>query len=505
MIEQHNTLTEKFLKKWFWLYFFSFVIAPTGYIIKIIVSGEVSVSELWVLYWILSLVSLLAGFNDFWMTESLNYFIPKYIEKDKYDKVKSLIAYSFLTQLVTGIIIAFILFFGAEFLASSYFKSDVASDIVKIFALYFLWVNIFQVFNNFFLAVQNTFYNKLTEFLRMLFILGFTVFVFLLDLWNIVVYSSARVLWMYFWLIFVIYFFYRSYYKKYLCKSKIIWSRSLFKKVFSYALLVFVWSQAWNILSQIDMQMVIYLLGTKDAWYYTNYLSIVWIPVMIIWPIFWLLFPMFSEMNAKKENNKIKMVKEIMSKNFIAVAISFNILMFVFAETIAYTLFWEKFLTSWVILKYSVLFLVFNFLLHINFSILAWIWRVADRVKIIFIALIFNFIMNLIFIKLIWVYWAALATWIWWILIYAMSEYFLWRKYFIKFDFVFLVKNVVLLWILGILGNVFVSPLLDGLWRLSSLWAMFLIWIFWFLIFIAINFGEFKNFVREIMKLRSKI
>jgi hypothetical protein len=46
MIEQHKTLSEKFLKKGFWLYLFSFIIAPIGYIIKIIVSGEISVSEL---------------------------------------------------------------------------------------------------------------------------------------------------------------------------------------------------------------------------------------------------------------------------------------------------------------------------------------------------------------------------------------------------------------------------------------------------------------------------
>ena len=428
MIDQHRTLSEKFLKKGFWLYLFSFVIAPLWYIVKIIVSWEVSVGELWILYWVLSLVWLLAWFNDFWMTESLNYFIPKYLEKKNYSKVKSLIAYAFITQVITWLIIAFVLFFGADYLAIHYFKSDVATNILKIFSLYFLWVNIFQVFNSFFLSVQNTFFNKLTEFLRMIFISLFTIFLFIFELWNITTYSSAWVIWMYFWVIFVIYFFYKNYYKKYLAWVKIIWSKKLFKKIFWYAILVFVWSQAWSILSQIDMQMVIYLLWAEEAWYYTNYLSIIAIPFMIIWPIFSLLFPLFSEMHAKKDYKKIKLVKEILSKNFIAVAIAFNILMFVFAESIAYTLFWEKYITSWLILQYSILFLVFNFLLQINFSILAWIWRITDRVKIILVAIAFNFILNIIFIKTIWVYWAALASWLWWSLIYIMSEYYLWKK-----------------------------------------------------------------------------
>jgi hypothetical protein len=50
MIDQHKTLSEKFIKKGFWLYLFSFIIAPIGYIIKIIISGELSVSELGILY-----------------------------------------------------------------------------------------------------------------------------------------------------------------------------------------------------------------------------------------------------------------------------------------------------------------------------------------------------------------------------------------------------------------------------------------------------------------------
>jgi hypothetical protein len=50
MIEQHGSLAEKFLKKGFWLYLFSYIIAPIGYVIKIILSGTVSVSDIGILY-----------------------------------------------------------------------------------------------------------------------------------------------------------------------------------------------------------------------------------------------------------------------------------------------------------------------------------------------------------------------------------------------------------------------------------------------------------------------
>ena len=505
MIDQHKTLSEKFIKKGFWLYLFSFIIAPIWYIIKIIISGNVSVSELWILYWIISLITLLSSFNDFWMTESMNYFIPKYIEKKNYSKVKTIISYAFLTQVITGSIIAIFLFLWADYLSLHYFKSAEASNILKIFCLYFLWINIFQIFNWFFWVVQNTFLNKFTEFSRMIFILISILIVSYLDIWNIITFSYAWIWWLYFWIVFVIYFFYTRYYKKFLKEVPYTFSKKLFKKIFSYAIVVFIAAQAATLLSQMDMQMIIYLLNTEQAWYYSNYLSIIWIPFMLIWPIFWLLFPVFSELNAKKDYTKIKLAKKIMQKNFIWISLAFNILFFVFAQIIAYILFWEKYIESWNILKYSMLFLVFNFLLQINFNILAWIWKVKDRLKIILIALLFNFIANIIFINYIWVYWAALATSFGWILIWIMSEIKLWKKYFSHFDYIFLSKNIVLLWWLWIFSNYFIIPLFEWLSRWISFFYMFIIWLVWFGIFGIINFKELKGFIREIRRIKKKL
>jgi hypothetical protein len=35
------------------------------------------------------------------MTESMKYFIPKYLEKKDYSKIKTIIAYAFFTQITT--------------------------------------------------------------------------------------------------------------------------------------------------------------------------------------------------------------------------------------------------------------------------------------------------------------------------------------------------------------------------------------------------------------------
>ena len=207
-------------------------------------------------------------------------------------------------------------------------------------------------------------------------------------------------------------------------------------------------------------------------------------------------------MHSKWEYNKIKQVKQIFTKNFILIAIMFNIFFFVFAKILAYTLFGEKFITSWIILQYSILLLIFNYLFQINFNILAWIWKVKNRVKIVLIAVLFNFIMNLILIKSIWVFGAALSTWFWWILIYILSELFLWKKYRVKFDYLSIIKNIAIIWTLWWIIYKFWLNIFIWVSRFNSLLLLAMFFWIWFLIFIIINYNQFKIFIIEIKKLR---
>ena len=502
MIDAHASISEKFLKKWFWLYFFAFIIGPMWYVTKMTLSSTLSVDEVWVLYGIISLITIISAYNDMGMTESLNFFIPKFIVEKRYDKVKTALLLSLATQIITGVSIAWFFYFSAPYLATNYFHFPQAQDAIRIFSLFFFGISFYQVIVTFFVAVQNTFLYKLTEFIRVFFV--FCGVLLMISLWikTLNFLSYAWILGLCIWVIFWWFFFFKNYYKKYFASEKIYKDVWFFKQLVSYALFVVLGTQASTILGQIDMQLIIYTLWTKDAWYYTNYLSLITIPFLAIGPIFWLLFPVFSELNSKGEIDKIRMIKNVLTKNFFIIGISLSVFFFIFSDILAFVFFGEKFLKSWEILRYCIFFLSFNFLLQINFNILSWIGQVTARVKIIWSAIILNIITTLIFIHFYWVDGAAMATGLWWVFIWVFWEWYLGKEYATKIPYVEIIINFLILWVIwSILYNIKVYSLPWGT-RLENFISLAIAWCIYWWAFFLINKKIFTSLIWELKNMK---
>jgi O-antigen/teichoic acid export membrane protein len=417
--------------------------------------------------------------------------------------VKTLLFFALFIQITSSLIIAAIFYFWSTFIAENYFKTLAAKETLQVFAFFFIGLNIFQTLSQFFLAIQDTLFHKSTEFLRMWFIMISLLFIFFWGGGSLLEYSFAWLIWLYIWIIFALIIFIKKYYVKYLKNTSVLKEIWFIKPIIKYAGLVVVWTSAATLLSQIDMQMIIYILGTTEAGYYTNYLSIISIPFMLIGPMFAFLFPVISEMYWNSETKKIQVIKDIFSKNLIIIWIIFNVFFYIFAEIIAYTLFWEKFIESGKILQYSILLLVFNFLFQINFNILAWIGKVKERVKIIFIAIIFNFIMNIILINIIWIYWAALATWIWWLLIFILSEYYIEEIFRIKIYWRNVFKNIFFATIYSVIFINLILPYFNDKSRLDTLILLSLCFCLWTLMIVLVNLKAFKNLLIIIKSIKN--
>lgn len=436
-------LWQKLIKKWFWLYFFVLIIGPLGYFIKLIVSNRLSVEDVWIFYSVLWLLTLLSSYNDLWLTEALQYFVPKYRIEKKYNNYKTIIIFTFIAQLISGALIWWLLYFWAWRLAASHFHSDIAESIIKIMSVYFLIVNFIQAISSVFYAFQNTLYQWLTEFVRIFSIFIFTIIYRANHTLTISNFACFRVIWFGLAIsLWIILFFYKYWYTLKLWKFER--KRDLIKKQIRYALWTFLWANIWTLFSQVDQQMIVNILWGASAWYYTIYISMIGGISLITLPILNILFPITTELIAKKDNIKLQILQNIIYKYFSLFALIMSGFFIVFGKEIATVLFTNKFLFSGELVIYSAPLIIFNILYAINFGFMAGMWKVKERVKVLGLALAVNIILNILFLIVlkIWLVWAVFAMWISWLILWIFSYRIVNRNLKISFDWKFLSKNV---------------------------------------------------------------
>ncbi len=114
---------------------------------------------------------------------------------------------------------------------------------------------------------------------------------------------------------------YSTIYVTYLAGVRSEFSWEQFSEIFKYALFILLTANVGVLLSQIDMQLIILILGTKDAGYYTNYLSLIGIPFLLVTPLIGFLFPVISGFAGSDDEGKITSIRKFFTKYFSAAAI----------------------------------------------------------------------------------------------------------------------------------------------------------------------------------------
>ena len=279
---------------------------PSWYIIRVVVSNNLTVSDVWIIYSILWFVGLLAVYNDLWLTETLKYYLPRFIVQKKYNYLKTAILISLFFQFLSWSVIWFLLFYFSDSIALNYFHIAKASYILKYFSIYFVVLNLLQVLYAVFSALQDTFSEKSLEFTRMWVVVLLTLFFMLAWKWSLTTYSISWLV----WLVLALFVWLIIFFKKYvnLLSWKIVFNKEMLKNYIKYALWVFLWANWAVVLWQIDQQMIVYFLWAEQAGYYTNYLSLMQINVVFISPLLAFLFPVTSELVSKKVKWKLKLM-----------------------------------------------------------------------------------------------------------------------------------------------------------------------------------------------------
>lgn len=505
-ILQEETLSHKLISKWFRAYIFVIFTAPLGYLIRLVASNTLSVADIWIFYWVLSLFSLLSCYNDLWLTEAMQYFLPKYWLEDKKWQIKNTIWLSFFMQMITWIVIFCLLFFNAEWLAVHHFHSIEATNVIKIMSFYFLWTNLLQVCSSIFVSFQDTFSSGLVWFSNMFSVLIFSIFFWLWASFDVSLFALAWIIWtgigISIWLMQI----FRKY--SYLLKlPRDPIDKNIVSTQFKYAFWVFLTSNVWTLLWNVDQQLVVNKLWAESSWYFTNMLSLLNIFITVVSPLLWLLFPIATELSTKREKEKFKLLESTMYTHFAFLALVVWGIFLVFWQEISVLLYGEKFRFSWELLQILWPCLIFQCLSRLNFSLLAGLGKIKERFKILLVSLIINvtcnvlalFVFNLDLHAVITV--LALS----WIIQFVWWLFYIRKEHPFNFDRKFFFKNVLIVWILCLLfrwikNNSELFYPNQNRWQLLFMLAwicMIYVWIIaWF------NRWKIKALRNEVQKVR---
>ena len=505
---QNEDLSNKLLTKWFRIYFFIILTAPIWYILRIILSNTITVEELGLFYGALGLITLLATYNDLWLTESLQYFIPQYWIKGEKSKIKLNVIASFLMQMFTGIVIFCGLYFWAEYLAEFWFHNGEAEYVLKTMAFYFLWYNIIQLCSTIFTSFQDTCAQGATDFTRQLGILIFTLVYWTHESLTLETYSQSRIWGVLIGVILGLILFCVKYLPVF--KHIKLWTdkqenKATLKKHFSYALLVFLTTNITTILGQIDLQIVTHFIGNEDAGYFTNFQSLLGIFNLVANSVITLfIFPLISELHSKKEEQKFRSLKTILYSYFWVFSLFCSGLFFLFWKEFAILLFSESYEMSGTLMQIVAPFLIFNSRFTISFSILAGLGLIKKRFSIIVFSLLVNLLLNGIFIFYLeyGIQFSALIMAITWLVMALLWLYQVKKQGDFPIKWKFLLKNICLITVLTLVFFNLKKVLPFGENTLKNRTIIFWIILFYTVVLLIVNYKETKDIRNRIKRLR---
>jgi O-antigen/teichoic acid export membrane protein len=373
-------------------------------------SRSLSVEEYGLFYAMFSIISFFALFRDLGLGSALVKYISEFAVRKKFAEIKSSITSVLLVLTAFGFIVSLVLFIFSHQIAQTFFGAKMSEAILPLMILsawffvmvfYELMQNAFQGFQNMLAYSLINFFNILTILLLALLFVGHFGMgvggVALAYLIAAIVVGSSSII-----------FFIRSYPHVFRIKGSV--DKPLLKKLFAFALPLFLGGLGGLVISYTDT-ILITLFRTLDEvgffqaaqptarilWYFPSALTVV-------------LFPMISELWAKREKKLLGGALRFLTKFSFILIIPAAFILIAFPEVVINLLFGPKYLPGSTALQI----LSAAAIVYAPYSILvqavAGIGRPSVVTKVVTFMACFNLVGNLALIPRYGINGAATAT-----------------------------------------------------------------------------------------------
>ena len=377
-----------------------------SYLLRLLLARTLSIEEFGLYYAVFTFLSFFMFFRSFGLDSALVKYIAEFEVKKEYNKIKTAIASALLFQLVSSIIFIGILFFLSNFLAATYFKNPMASSLMKILILYvpfsMLYLFLMDILQGFQRIKVLSFVNPVLKFLFLL-----LTFIFFKLNYNIFSPALALVIGSGLMFLLLIPFASKSFN---FFKYKITNFKFITKKLFLFGLPVVMVTFGGIIISYVDTLLLIYFRTMTEVGIYNVALPTATIFLFLAGGLSTVLFPMASELWARKEKQKLSDGITLLYKYSFLLLIPFMLSVFSFAKLFIRILFGQEFVSGALSLQILLIGTLFYIVATINNTIISGIGKPKVVTKTILFAAGANFVLNLILIPFFGIEGAAFAT-----------------------------------------------------------------------------------------------
>ena len=152
-----NKVLKSLLKGSSTIAFMTMAAAIFGFLIRMVLARELSLEDFGLFYSVLALLIPVGLLKNLGVNRALIKFIPEFLVKEEWGKIKESIHWAFIVSMSTALITAGMFYFLSDWLESTFFNTDMAAPFFRIMLIYFIVSTPANVFTSVFNGMRKPF------------------------------------------------------------------------------------------------------------------------------------------------------------------------------------------------------------------------------------------------------------------------------------------------------------------------------------------------------------
>ena len=387
-----------------------------AFLLRVFLARSFSVEEYGFFYTALALVSFFGLFRGFGLGSALVKHIPEFKLRGQSSKIKSSITFALLFQAIFAFLVAALLFVFSDQIALAFSSlADMAvvgmanaSLVFKILSIWFFVAIFSPTFRAAFQGFQNMLVYALMGFFEILFVLLSVIL--LVGLFGIGIggVAFAYVLAALITAVLGLFLFWRGYPR--VLREKVRITKPLIKKLFVFALPVFIGGLGGLIIGYTDTLMIAGFWSSKQVGFYQTAQPAARILWYLATPLVVVLFPMISELWARRERELLGNALHFLTKFSFILIIPAALVFIAFPDVVINLLFGSRYLAGTTVLQILAGAAIVYMLYAILVSTINGIGKPIINTKVVGVMASLNLAGNLVLIPVYGIEGAAIAT-----------------------------------------------------------------------------------------------